>query len=151
MLRISGSSNLGGVGITTDGNLKLTGGDLLKPKLTGNSIVDKKLMSAYNSDITQQQKDQIELYNGGYITAEELTKKINELETKRVKSASTKKISFKKATIKAIPKLKATKLKVKKLKALAFKAPKFKATKVGKISKPKLAKVNSLKSLKAKV
>jgi hypothetical protein len=149
--RISGSSNLGGVGITTDGNLKLTGGDLLKPKLTGNSIVDKKLMSAYNSDITQQQKDQIELYNGGYITAEELTKKINELETKRVKSASTKKISFKKATIKAIPKLKATKLKVKKLKALAFKAPKFKATKVGKISKPKLAKVNSLKSLKAKV
>lgn len=117
-------SSLGRVGITTDGNLKMTGGAIEKPKLTGNSIVDKKLISGYNSDINAQQKDLINLYNSGQLTAGELSDQIQKLEIKKIRSKKAKKLK--------IPKIKIAKIKIKK-------------SKIPKIKKPKKIKVRKIK------
>ncbi len=129
------TSVLGGVGLSKDGDLKLTGGAIPKPSLTGDSVIDKKLISSYNSDVNAQIKDLINLYNTNNISATELKDKVANLE--KLKISSPKK-----------PR-KPKKIKLKKLKSLKLKAIKIKKIKIPKIKK--LKKVKMPKRVKLRV
>lgn len=67
------------------------------PTLTGNSIVDKKLKSAYYSDINSQINGVIKLYQAGQISQDEMEVLVTDLNTKYTagKSKKPKKITIK--------------------------------------------------------
>ena len=111
-----------------------------EPKFTGNTELDKKLISKYNSAITTQSNNIVKLYELGQITKEEAEKKLQVLI--KQKSTSSKKSSGKKIKIRATPKLKIKAISTKSIKPkkITFKKLKIKSgitkAKVYKISKP---------------
>lgn len=105
-----------------------------KPELTGNTELDKKLISKYKGELTARANDILELYTNDQMTKDEAEKALAS-----VKSAASeytaakkpKKVSFKKISIK-IPSI--SNIRVKKLGSLKLaKQPKIKAIKFKKI------------------
>lgn len=140
---INNVGGVGSVGYSKEGNLKITGGPLVKPTLTGDSAVDKKLISGYNSDINTQQNDLMNLYKSGKLSKEDLILKVAELEKLKITSAkkgkkakkisapkiATQKVSYKIAKLKKTSKKKLAPITItspKKLRITAIKSPKIK-------------------------
>ncbi|MCK9355142.1 MAG: hypothetical protein M0P59_13440 [Gallionella sp.] len=111
-----------GVTLTKDGNLSLTNTnqDLVPPKLTGNTELDKKLISKFNGEITARANDIMDLYNAGKLTATEAETELNKLKTKKAsvaKGKKPKKVAIRKApSFKKLATVKAKKIKLSKLK-----------------------------------
>lgn len=61
--------------------------ELEAPKLTGNTELDKKLISSYKGKITSKANDVVKLYEQGVITAEQAEALLNDLEAQRDKVA----------------------------------------------------------------
>jgi len=106
------------------------------PSLTGNTELDKKLISKYNSKLTSRATDIASLFEAGQIKADEAEKMLSELMTKKISTAKGKTIKIGK-----VPKIKAPKIKLAKVKNVKIKIPKLKLAK---------AKAIKLKSLKTK-
>jgi hypothetical protein len=105
-----------------------------KPKLTGQTELDKLKISSYNSKITAQIKAVAKLEDLGQITATEAEKRINELtKIKITKAKKGKKFTIKKVKIPKIKLAKVKKIKVAKSKKMKKYALKVKKLKVGKI------------------
>lgn len=108
------------------------------PELTGNTILDKKLLSSYSSRISFRQNEVAKLYEQGHITAEQATKEIERLEAAKntvkggKKGKKVKAVKFPKIKI-ASPK----KIKVARVNANQYKLKKVKMAKV-KIRKVKV-------------
>ena len=106
-----------------------------KPTLTGQTELDKKIKSSYNSDINSLITGYAKLYELGEISATEAEKKIKELTAMKVTAGKkVPKPSFKIKALK-IPKVKFTKVKKitvkrKKLKKYVLKTPKLKKSKI---------------------
>jgi hypothetical protein len=106
-------------------------------KLSGNTELDKKIISKYKGELTTRANEIVKLYEEGQLTSEKAEKMLQELKTKSAISTGKKgkKPSFKIKAVK-FPKLKLTKVKkitVKKSKALkkyVLKTPKIKKSKV---------------------
>ncbi|RMD45209.1 MAG: hypothetical protein D6831_03860 [Aquificota bacterium] len=94
--------------------------DIKKPKLTGKTELDKKLISKYKSEITKKINNIVVLYQYGVIDKETAEKKIQELKQKYY--------SFGK-------KIRGRKIKAK-ISTVKFKIPKVKAPSAPKISAP---------------
>jgi hypothetical protein len=113
--------------------------DLTPPKyptLTGNTLIDKKLKSAYYSSINSQINDVIKLGQNGQITQDQMIQMVTDLNTRYSSGTKKpKKVSIKAIKLKKMPKPKITKAKVTKLKAIKFKKPKIAKF---KMKKPKL-------------
>jgi hypothetical protein len=112
-----------------------------KPKLTGDMVADKALISKYNSSISTQISHLTDYYNAGKMIKEEYTKAINELnKTKIIGKKKGKKPSFKIKVVK-VPKIKLAKVKkisIKKpktLKKYVLKVPKIKTSKIKKTAR----------------
>jgi len=105
-----------------------------KPKLTGETELDKKLVSKYNSSITAKINDITTLYEQGQMPAGEAEKKIRELTQMKISTKKPKKFTFKKIKMKkvAVPKIK--KIKVKKTTTKVQRTAKI----VTKITTPKI-------------
>jgi hypothetical protein len=120
------------------------------PTLTGNDIVDKKLKSAYYSDINSQINDVIKLGQSGQITQAEMIKMVTDLNEQYTKGkGTTKKITFKKISSKkfkvSMPKIaKITNIKVPKPPSVKIKSAKSIKSKAIKIKPIKLAKIKGL-------
>jgi hypothetical protein len=136
--------------VTVDGEVKII--DLSfspqPPKLTGNTLLDKKAISKYRGELTQKANNIYDLYEAGKISENEaemelskLKQKSDSLKSKKVSPGTTKKISFKVKPIKismGTPKLKSLKVSIpkakkislrlasKKKKAIIIKKPTFK-------------------------
>ena len=113
------------------------------PKFTGNTELDKKLITKYKGDITSKANDIVELYNNKQITMEEAENELRKLKTlsssfasaKKPKKVSFRKISIRKSSIsnirvKRLPSLKL--IKQPKIKAIKFKKIKSLLTSAGK-------------------
>lgn len=78
---------VGGVmtSLTKEGNLKVINLDeeITPPKLTGNSKLDKKLISKYKGALTTRENDIVDLYNAGKIDKDQAEKMLNEIEALR--------------------------------------------------------------------
>jgi len=108
-----------------------------KPKLTGQTELDKIKTSAYNAKLTTQIKNIAKLEELGQITATEAEKKIKELTAMKVSTSKGKKVPKPSLKIKAMKKisLKTTKVKKitvkrRKLKKYTLKTPKLKKSKI---------------------
>lgn len=116
--------------LTKEGNLKMAMGDIEYPKLTGNTELDKKLITAYRGKITQKANEITAMYEAGEITAAQAETELNKLI--ELKS----KVSTKKA--KKAPKITVRKLsapKVAKSARIKIKIPKLKKPKTLKLKK----------------
>lgn len=130
--------------VDENGNLKTIDlNPITEPKLTGNTELDKKLVSSYNSAINTQINGIVTLYKAGRISAKEAETKINELiSTKKKTAKKPAKISAKKITLPkiTIAKTKTTNIKIKappKPKKITVSKNKMKVKKVVyKIKKP---------------
>jgi hypothetical protein len=99
------------------------------PTMTGNTLVDKRLKSAYYSSINSQINDVIKLGQNGQITQDQMIQMVNDLNSKlsgSKKGPRVGKISLKRIKVKKMPKPKITKAKMSKLKTISFKSPKIK-------------------------
>ena len=110
---------------------------LTKPQLTGQTELDKELISDYNRSITSKINDITKLYELGKFTADEAGAKIKEVsEMKITAPKKPKKITLKKVKV---PKIKLVKVKVKKVKIPKPKKVKQYKLKTKKVSKVKLS------------
>lgn len=107
--------------LTKEGNLKMAMGDIEYPKLTGNTELDKKLISSYQGKLTQKANEVVAMFEAGEITAaqaeSELSKIIelkNKASTKKAKKAP--KITVRKLSAPKIAKSARIKIKIPKLK-----------------------------------
>jgi hypothetical protein len=107
-------------------------------KLTGNTELDKKIISKYKGELTSRANEIVKLYEEGQLTSEKAEAILQELKAKSTltgKAKKGKKPSFKIKAIK-IPKLKFAKVKkikvpkMKKAKNYALKLKKVKSSKV---------------------
>jgi hypothetical protein len=99
--------------------------DLAPPELTGNALLDKKLLSSYSSQLTAAQKNVTTLFENGIINAEEAENRLQYLEGIKaaVKAATAKpkkgrkppKLVVPKARKVSIPKAKISKPKTYKI------------------------------------
>ena len=124
------------VTFTKDGNLKYAGGTVDRPKLTGNTALDKKLISDYNGSITTKINDIVELYKNGGISAVEAEKQIAKLSESKISTAKAKKpktVRVKSLKLPKLPKLKISKITTKKTK------------RVKPLSKVRVAKLKTVK------
>lgn len=129
------------VSFTKEGNLKLSSTDITPPKLTGNSELDKKLISSYNSDLNTAKNDIVNNYKNGSITATEANKQLVQLSS--LKLAGTKKLSLAGLKAPKLPKIKISKGKTPKIKLAKIKTKtyKFKSIKLAKSKAIKLKKI----------
>jgi len=113
------------------------------PKLTGQTELDKKLISRYQSDITKKKNDITDLYEAGKLTAEEADKMIADLVKKSKLAGGSKK---KKPPIVKLKKIKLPKITVSKVKKITIKKPTRKkyTIKVPKIKNTKVTKSKRL-------
>jgi hypothetical protein len=149
----TGGGGMSGVTLTKDGNLSMTdaSGELKKPELTGNAELDKKLISAYNGQLTTRANDIIALYNAGKISAEEAEKELTKLKGMKLSGSGSgsgkkrTKLNLGKSTISTSKKnyITATpKAKLPKYKIVAYKPTKTKGnTYVTKNFTPKKIKI----------
>jgi len=98
------------------------------PQLTGNTELDKKLVSKYKGQITSKANDILDLYEAGKMTADEAEKAIAKLKSMTSKYSGAKAKAVKKVSVKL--------LKAPKIKTIKIKAPKL--AKVKKIKMPKI-------------
>ena len=117
------------------------------PTLTGDTVVDKKLKSAYYASINAQMNDVIKLGQSGTITQQQMIDMVNSLNDTYTlgKTKKPKKITI--AKIKA-PKLSTSKFSFKIAKTP--KAPKIKIAKAMKIKPIKIAKQRKITLTKLK-
>lgn len=117
------------------------------PELTGNTELDKKLISKYKGQLTQKANDIVSLYEAQKITKEEAEKQLEEL---KVKSNSLKKGSTKskggKITI-----AKVATPTVRKFKLPTIKLPNTSLKSNIKIKKPSIAQLKKRRTIKIKV
>lgn len=121
-----------------------------KPELTGNTELDKKLISRFNGEITSKANNIVDLYEAGKLSKDDAEKQLNDLTTlksnfsKSSKPKTPKTIKIKKTTF---PTIKISKGKSYKIKLSKFKSPKVKKEKVPKfkIIKPKRLKIKDVK------
>jgi hypothetical protein len=116
-----------------------------KPKLTGQTELDKKIISKYKGQITAKVNDIVELQQLGKYTPEQAEKLIKDLKTKSSITAGTKKpkkITFKKVSFKmpkvstsTVKKIKISKPKVRSYKKYSINAPKLSKSKLKKVAK----------------
>lgn len=114
------------------------------PVLSGNSELDKQLLSKFGSEITKAKGIAVDLFEQGQISAETAEKRLNDLSGLKISIASkssTKKGSAKKITGKKITVGKIT----------IAKAPAMKTIKIAKAPKPAKFKIAKLSAGKAKV
>ena len=113
---------------------------LVQPTLTGNTELDKKLISKYNGAITRRANDIEALYSAGQIKADEAEKMLSELMTKKISTNKGKTIKIGK-----VPKIKTPKVKLAKVKSPKIKIPKLKLARAKavklKLTKPKNTKI----------
>jgi hypothetical protein len=100
------------------------------PALTGQTELDKKLMSQYKGDITRKSNDIRVLYEAGKLTAEEAEKELNKLIEIKNKVSTTRAKKAPKITIKKLSAPKVARIKLGK-----FKVPKIPKRKPLKIKK----------------
>lgn len=105
-----------------------------EPTLTGNTTLDKKLISKYNSQITSKANDIVALFEAGKISSQEAEKQLTELTNIKNKYSKGKKI-------KVSSSLGKTKLKKIKIKQFKTKKIKFKIAKLKNISSTKSKKI----------
>jgi len=106
------------------------------PKLTGNTELDKKLISKYNSQITSKVNDIIALYEANKISDTEAEKQLQALVKMKTSYAKAKK---------------PRKITIKKVKMPSFKMAKLKQSKVKKITLPKMPKIKIAKYKEPKI
>lgn len=115
------------------------------PKMTGNTILDKKLLSTYTQQLTTNANNVVKLYKLGKLSAQEAEKMLTEFESQssKTKSLKTSKKAKKPKKLK-LPKIKRpAKLRLKKikLKTVTVKTPKLK-----KFKEPKFVNLSKLKA-----
>ena len=114
------------------------------PTLTGNTIIDKKLVSSYKSDLNSRTNDIISLYQDGQLTLDQANTAIQQVKDSTSSGIkASKKITISKSSIKAplisISKSKVTNFKmpalpkIKQSKSTAIKIKNLKPTKFAKI------------------
>lgn len=116
--------------LTKEGNLKMAMGDIEYPKLTGNTELDKKLISSYQGKLTQKANEVVAMFEAGEITAAQAESELSKIIELK------KKVSTKKA--KKAPKITVRKLsapKVAKSARIKIKIPKLKKPKTLKLKK----------------
>lgn len=129
---IKSSGDLTGrmVTLTKEGNLKMATGDIEYPKPTGNTELDKKLITAYRGKITQKANEITAMYEAGEITAAQAETELNKLIELKNKVSTAKAKKAPKITIK---KLSAP--KVARSARIKIKIPKIKKPKTLKLKK----------------
>lgn len=107
-----------------------------EPKLTGNELVDKHLISKYRGEITQKENDILTLFEHGQLNAQEAESQLNTLKATRDKLTKPKVARAKKP--KKVISYIAKSTPVKGLKVSQAKRPKFKlaSTSIYKTSNP---------------
>jgi hypothetical protein len=133
--------------IDEDGNYKTV--DLTPieyPKLTGNTVVDKKLKSSYYSAINSQINDVIKLGKSGQITEEEMIQMVNSLSEQYNKGKKSTKSKGGKITIAKTPEPKVIKFKLP-----TIKLPTNTLKSNIKIKKPSIAQLKKRRTIKIKV
>lgn len=118
-----------------------------KPELTGQTELDKKLVSKYKGQVTSKINDIVKLTELGVYAPEEAEKMIKDIQSKTVSAGSGGRKAKKSITVK-MPSLKVPKVttsKIKKvtipkpkrisLKKYSIKAPKLKASKLKKVAR----------------
>lgn len=99
-----------------------------KPQMTGNSELDKALMSKYNSALTSRTKDVIDLYNAGKISANEAEKILQSLKGSKVSLVANRKAKVKKVKLAKTKIGKQVRIKVKKAKAFKVQLSRLKTS-----------------------
>jgi hypothetical protein len=99
------------------------------PELTGNTELDKKLISQYKSALTTRASDIVKLYKAGKIDATTAEEELAKLTSSKANSKANGKGKAKKLTARKAPAFKAKK------------APKFKFKKVAKAKTKKMAQL----------
>lgn len=131
----SDSTNVGNIVLVRQSNGNIKEIDMSfqpeKPTLTGNTELDKKLISKFNGQITSKANDIVALYEAGKITQDDAEKQLKALSTLKASTAKGKTIKIKKISM--------PKIKIASPKSVKIKLSKF------KISKPKKAKKISFK------
>lgn len=109
-----------------------------RPQLTGDTLLDKKLIAKYNSVLSSRSSDVVKLFEDGQITKEDAVSLLNELEVKKsgTKAKKGKKITVKKVSL---PAQKAIKIGTIKMKSAKL-----------KLQRPKFGKVPVMKKVKIK-
>jgi hypothetical protein len=82
--------------------------EINSPDLTGNTELDKKLMSKYNGELTSRANDIVSLYQAGKITAEEAGKYLDDLKSQKAGGKGKKPKGI------AISKIKAASVRISK-------------------------------------
>lgn len=107
---------------------------LTEPTLTGQSALDKELLSTFSSEITKKINDIEQLYQLGQVSANDAEKAITQLtqyqKSIKAKYAKPKKIKLPKIKAAKIPKVKSVKIKPVKVKPVKIKFGKLKSPRV---------------------
>ncbi len=106
-----------------------------KPNLTGNTELDKKLMSQYGGELTSRSNDIVDLYESGKLTAQEAEKYLASIKVMRSGSSKGRKGTKGRRLKLSITKFKLPKIKLMKANTKAFKIKPFKLAKAKKNTK----------------
>jgi hypothetical protein len=105
------------------------------PQLTGNTILDKKLVSQYQSELTSRANDIVTMYQAGQLTQSQATSMLTDLQNQSSAYKAPKKP--KKITI--------AKFKAPKISTAGFKIAIAKVAKPPAMPKPKMTRVKAIK------
>lgn len=123
---------------------------IVAPKMTGNDIIDKRLMANYKSQITKRTNDIVKLYENGVISFADAELKINELQQKKT-TTTTKKLRAKKAKAPKLKKVTMPKLKLTKLpRPKPIKLTPIKPVRFARLKQPKTSRRAKLQTIRVR-